>query len=591
MNIERLTTLAFSMYSNKGAYALLLGAGISRSASIPSGWEVEKSLIEELAATKGVYDVDDWHSWYSTQYGFPANYSDLLGTLVTYPTERVSLMRKFFEPSEEEKELGLKMPTKAHKAISKLVKAGYIRVIITTNFDRLLERALDDEGITYQIVYHESDIPKTVPLMHWQSVTILKINGDYIDCRFRNTTEELDDYPIEWKTYLYQVFENYGLISCGWSAEWDKGLIEIIDSSKQSRYNSFFTTVGKSGKNLNNLSVSRCGEVMQITGADDLFCNLYEQITALEKCNVNRNMRHDIIIARVKKYLSASQYNIEYDDLIETLTDEVYNTIQSKAKYDFILNQESFNEYLDLHRNAINTLMEIAIIIVRWGKPKHIFALEDVLVKLCIIPFRNGYSYIEKTQYIHALAGVFLLNVIGVACVKYERFKELDHILKRNVPSGNFLGNYPSSLLDLIGRFHWNRDELNNLMGQNYYFPESILVYKTLNTLFGKYFITESLFENTFYIWERLKSLLFGYLEKSSTPFWGPCGEFIRKESYYQRNILDKQPFVVFFESSDIQKQEWPPIKQGLFGGNYDNYVKLRNDANSFYRECMRGRF
>lgn len=45
MKIEKLTTLAFSMYSNKGAYALLLGSGISRSAHIPTGWEVETNLI------------------------------------------------------------------------------------------------------------------------------------------------------------------------------------------------------------------------------------------------------------------------------------------------------------------------------------------------------------------------------------------------------------------------------------------------------------------------------------------------------------------------------------------------------------------
>lgn len=590
MNIERLTTLAFSMYSNKGAYALLLGAGISRSARIPSGWEVESSLIKKLASTKGVYDVDDWHNWYNKQYGSPANYSDLLGSLVAYPTERVSLMREFFEPSEEEKELGLKMPTKAHRAIAKLAKSGYIRVILTTNFDRLLEKSLDDERVTYQIVFHESDIPKTVPLMHWQSVTILKINGDYIDCRFRNTTEELDDYPVEWKTYLNQVFENYGLISCGWSADWDKGLVDIINSSKQARYNSFFTTVGKCRENLNKLSVSRHGEIMQITGADDLFANLYEQITALEKCNASRSMSHDIIIARVKKYLSASQYDIEYADLIETLCNEAYDAIQSKAKYDFVLNHESFKEYLELHRKTVSTLMDVAVIIVRWGKPRHIYALGDVLVKLCIIPFHE-YTYIEKTQYIHALSGVFLLNAIGVACVKYERFKELDHILKLKIPSGNFLGNYPSSVLDAIGRFHWYKDELNNLMGQNYFFPESLLVYNTLKISFSKYFITEALFENTFYIWERLKSLLYGYNDESDESFWGPCGEFIRKEVYYKRNRLDKQPFVEFFGNADIQKQEWPPIKQGLFGGNYDNYTKIRDDANLFYSECMRGRY
>jgi hypothetical protein len=29
-----------SIYSNKGVFALLLGSGISRSAGIPTGWEV-----------------------------------------------------------------------------------------------------------------------------------------------------------------------------------------------------------------------------------------------------------------------------------------------------------------------------------------------------------------------------------------------------------------------------------------------------------------------------------------------------------------------------------------------------------------------
>ncbi|WP_302592563.1 SIR2 family protein [uncultured Bacteroides sp.] len=592
MGIERLTTLAFSMYSNKGAYALLLGAGISRSAKIPSGWEVEKSIIEELAATKGVSDIDDWHQWYKTEFGVSANYSDLLGNLVSTSTERVSLMRKFFEPSEEEKELGLKMPTKAHIAIAKLVKAGYIRVIITTNFDRLLEKALESEGIIPQVICHEDEIPKAIPLMHWQSVTILKINGDYIDCRFRNTTEELDSYPEEWKTYLHQVFENYGLISCGWSADWDKGLIDIINSSKQSRYNSFFTTMGNVGDKLRGLSNSRHGEIMPITGADDLFHNLYEQISALEKCNANRNMGHDIMIARVKKYLSSPQYDIEYADLIEVLCEEAYNAIISKAKYDFILDKESFNEYLSLHKNSVKTLMELAIIVVRWGKYKHIQALGEVLVRLCMLPARHGHAIYEKTQYVHALAALFLLNTIGVACVKYERFKELDSILKIRVPSGNFLGEYPYSLLYLIGRFHCDKNDLNDFIEQNYYFPDSLLVYNVLKSHFNKYFISEDLFENTFYIWERLKSLVYGFYEKGPNgSFWGPCGNFIMKELQYQRNPMKAHPYVAFFDNADIQKQDWSPIRQGMFGGKYENYTKIKNDANGFYNSCMRGRY
>ena len=51
-----LTTIAFSMYSNKGVYALLLGSGISKSAGIPTGWDVTIDLIRKLAAQNGETD-------------------------------------------------------------------------------------------------------------------------------------------------------------------------------------------------------------------------------------------------------------------------------------------------------------------------------------------------------------------------------------------------------------------------------------------------------------------------------------------------------------------------------------------------------
>ena len=47
MNNEALN-LALSIYSNPGVYALLLGSGISRSAAIPTGWEIVNDLIAKL---------------------------------------------------------------------------------------------------------------------------------------------------------------------------------------------------------------------------------------------------------------------------------------------------------------------------------------------------------------------------------------------------------------------------------------------------------------------------------------------------------------------------------------------------------------
>lgn len=107
------------------------------------------------------------------KYGKAVDYSSLLGEVVKTPTERVNLMKSYFEPTEEERQSHLKEPTKAHRAIAKMAKNGYLRVVLTTNFDRLLEKALNDEGITPQVICHEDDIEGATPLVH-SSFTIVK---------------------------------------------------------------------------------------------------------------------------------------------------------------------------------------------------------------------------------------------------------------------------------------------------------------------------------------------------------------------------------------------------------------------------------
>lgn len=585
MGIEKLTTLAFSMYSNKGAYALLLGSGISRSAHIPSGWEVEEKLIQKLGASQGVTESEDWHKWYKDNYQQPASYSSLLGEIVKTPTERVQLMKSFFEPTNEEKELGWKNPTKAHVAIAKLAKEGYIRVILTTNFDRLLERAFELESITPQVISHEGAISQTTPLVHSKIPTIIKINGDYIDCQFRNTTEELDEYPEQMKLYLHRIFEDYGLVTCGWSGEWDKGLIEIINSTTRSRYNSFFAYVGETNNSIKSLSQNRQGELMSIESADNLFSELYEQIMALEKHDVDANMSHAIMIARVKKYLSSKQYDIEFADIIEKWGAEAYNQITEAAHYNFQLSKETFDRYLEIHLRAITPLLDAAILAVRWGKEWHIKLFGDILIKLCIRPIRNGEITTEGTQYLHALAPTLLLNTIGIACVKYGRFKELNNILKLSVPAGNFMGFYQEPLLSLLGGTHWTYETWNNLMETNYCYPFSLFFLGQLEPIFKDYFITKSEYENVFYIWEHLKSLVYGYNKCYLIEFSVPMGNFFRQRIEYKTRSKGQEPYTLFFEEADKLKNNWEPIKQGMFGGSYDNYKQVYDQVEIYYQQ------
>lgn len=581
MNIERLTTLAFSMYSNRGAYVLLLGSGISCAAHIPSGWKVEADLIKQLALTQGVAEAEDWHQWYEETYHEPASYSALLEALVKTSTERVQLMRPFFEPDDEEKEHGWKSPTKAHYAIARLVKAGYIRVILTTNFDRLLEKALESEGVTPQVISSVGAIAQATPIVHSQVPTIVKINGDYLDCEFRNTADELEDYPDEMRTLLSRIFEDFGLITCGWSAEWDKGLILLIEGAACPRYNSFFAYVGEANNSLRALSDNRAGELLRIENADQLFTELCEQVLALEKHNVSRNMTHEMMIARVKKYLSSEQYDIEFADLVEKWRDEAFKQITQVAQESLEYTPESFAHCLDIHFRAVTEipLLETAILTARWGKKHHLQLFGEVLIKLCMVS-NSDYLDSVRGEFFHALASTLLLNTLGVACVKYGRFAELNTILCSSVPPQNFAGNDSEPLLPLIGINPWDRERWDYLLGKQYRYPFSSFYMENIRSVCHSYFINDDDFKSTYYIWEHLKSLLYGYNGFNFNRFSMPKGEF-----YTIWNSDKSNPSVQFFEEAEKLRENWDPIKQGMFGGSYDKYKAVFDQAEEYLRK------
>ena len=143
------------MHAQRGGYALLLGSGVSSGVGVPTGWGVVEALVRMVATAGGkpIAPEQDWETWWRSNYPNTAlGYSTLLAELEPTSAGRRALLARFFEPSEDERENGLKVPGPAHRAIAKLVANGTIRVIVTTNFDRLLEDALSAENVQPQVL-------------------------------------------------------------------------------------------------------------------------------------------------------------------------------------------------------------------------------------------------------------------------------------------------------------------------------------------------------------------------------------------------------------------------------------------------------
>ncbi len=214
-------SLAFSMHASPGVYAVLAGSGVSRAAKIPTGWEITLDLVRKLAALRKETCDPDPERWYWSAFSKEADYSDLLDALCGTAAERQQLLRGYFELSADDREEGTKQPTATHRAIAALAAKGFIRVILTTNFDRLIETALDDAGVAPAVLTTPDQLQGALPLIHTRCC-VVKLHGDYLDTRIRNTQAELDSYPAEFSRLLDRVFDEFGLVVCGWSAAWGR---------------------------------------------------------------------------------------------------------------------------------------------------------------------------------------------------------------------------------------------------------------------------------------------------------------------------------------------------------------------------------
>ena len=264
------------MHSQPGVYALLLGSGVSTGAGLPTGWGVVTELVARVAAASAPSDEgavaaarDDPEAWWSENGAGKLGYSTLLEQLAPSAAARQGLLAKFFEPHSEEDEL-VGEPTRAHRAIAELVRRGSVRVIVTTNFDRLLERALESVGVAPQVIARPEAVNGMAPLAH-APATIIKLHGDYKDLGSRNTPSELSAYPDEWSRLLAQTFDEYGLVISGWSAGWDTALVAALEAAPSRRYPLYWDERSSRGTDAQRLLAVRAGQVVPASSADELF--------------------------------------------------------------------------------------------------------------------------------------------------------------------------------------------------------------------------------------------------------------------------------------------------------------------------------
>jgi hypothetical protein len=576
--LEPTLSLAIALQSDPGVYALLLGSGLSRSASVPTGWEIVLDLIRKLARLTGEDCEPRPEEWYRTKFGEDPDYARLLDEIAKSPAERQQLLRGYFEPDEEEREQGLKMPTPAHRAIAELVSRGFVRVILTTNFDRLLERALDEVGVAPTVISSADHTRGARPLAHTRC-TIIKIHGDYLDTRIKNTPAELAEYDETLNGLLDRVFDEYGLVVAGWSALWDTALRAAIERSPNHRFTTFWAARGKVEEGARGLIERRRAVLIEIEGADSFFQSLSEKVTSLEQIGGPHPLSAQVAAATLKRYLSEDRHRIRARDLVldkakrlrAELNSEKFPVDVAKPSEDDLILRMKQLEALTA------PLLSLFIAGGYWGEPQHEPVWSDC-VGLIAEQEQAGRG-IKGYLNLRAYPALLLIYGGGMAAVAANKYGNLAALLVR--PGGeNMSLQREEPLAHLLNAdVIISRDVAQKILNpeKRNYTPASDYLALVLREPLRDLLPRDAQFDNCFdrleYLWTLVHIDLRTQLKSSSR--W-VIGRFLwRDEKHYdfKETVLEQ-----LYREMDEAGENWPGLKAGLFGGSLERLRQARKD-------------
>jgi hypothetical protein len=560
---DSLPSLAFAVKSSPGVYAVLLGSGVSRAAAIPTGWEIVLDLIRRLAVVLGKDVGDDPASWYRSEFHEEADYSKVIDRLAATPAARRDLIRGYIEATPEHRDRNERVPTRAHTAIAHLVAGGYIRVIITTNFDRLIEQALEAVGVQPTVIRSTDDVRGMAPLAH-SKCTVIKLHGDYLDARIRNTPIELEAYDAEMDALLDQVLDEYGLIVSGWSADYDIALDDAICRTPNRRYIVFWTGLQEPAGRARELIRARDGQFIRIESADAFFSRVDEMVSALESVERHHPLTRQLVVGLLKRHIEDGQ-TIRKHDLITEITNSVVTKLPALAEQQIALDGAELERRLQRYDAVIEPLLGLVVTGVYWEDDSEAHPYARSLLRLVgTAEYFGGDDASRNSRLYPALSLFYAAGIMAVLSGKFGWLRRLTEQEYRRRDLAE-----PLRLWSILWAGKVVRQEVGRLLPrmEGRYTALSDWLHAVLMPYFREYVTDETDYDFGFAQFEYLMSLLYINRRQVATP-WAPLGRYHWEQSH------DRPDGAIGRLRAELKllRENWPPFSAGLFAQSFAEF-------------------
>lgn len=218
-------------------FAWLMGAGASRSAGLPTATDIIWDLKRRYYCREEDQEIDQQDiqiesvrekiQTYMTSRGFPEPWE---------PGEYASYFEKVFGDDRERQSAYLRAVlgeekaslSVGNRALAALIASGNARVLFTTNFDTLVERAVAEvAGISLSPFHLEGSYAANDALNNEQYPIYCKLHGDFRYQSIKNLTSDLKSQNAELGKCLINACNRFGLVVTGYSGR-DGSVMELL---------------------------------------------------------------------------------------------------------------------------------------------------------------------------------------------------------------------------------------------------------------------------------------------------------------------------------------------------------------------------
>ena len=259
-----------------------------------------------------------------------------------------------------------------------------------------------------------------LPIVHTRCC-LFKVHGDYLDPRIRNTPVELASYPDVYDTLLDRILDDYGLIVCGWSAEWDDALRNAILRSRSRRFAAYWALHGEASDEARRLIDHRGARTICIESADAFFNDVQQYVESIEEYARPHPLSIEAAVSSLKRYISESRYRVQLADMINVTVDRIVETTSSEeyaVSGGSAPTTESATARVRGYEAACETLLALAPIGGYWAEKEHLLIWRQALGRLSASGRAGWMLWLRMQRY----PATLLFYALGLGAIAAERF-------------------------------------------------------------------------------------------------------------------------------------------------------------------------